>query len=54
MQNQIGYYVDMQIARWVLGEEEISDETFAAFEQQLRELGLTEFMAFWQDVYDQR
>ena len=50
LQNEIGYYVDMQIARWVLGEEEISDETFAAFEQKLNELGLEEFLAFWQDV----
>ncbi len=50
MQNQLGYYVDMQIARWVLGEEEISDESFSAFEAELRELGLDDFLAFWQDV----
>ena len=54
LQNEIGYYVDMQLARWVLGEEEISDETFAAFENKLQELGLNDFLAFWQDILDQR
>ena len=53
LQEQLGYYVDMQIARWVLGEEEISDESFAAFESKLQELGLQEFLAFWQKVLDQ-
>jgi len=52
LQNQIGYYVDIQLARWVLGEEEISDASFAAFEQHLMDLGLNEFMAFWQNVLD--
>ena len=52
MQNEIGYYVDMQIARWILGEEEISDETFAAFESTLEEMGLPAFLAFWQDVLE--
>ena len=50
LQAQLGYYVDMQIARWVLGEEEISDESFAAFEEKLNEFGLNDFLAFWQDV----
>ena len=53
MQEKLGYCVDMQIARWVLGEEEISDESFAAFEKELRELGLEGFLAFWQDVLNQ-
>lgn len=52
LQNEIGYYVDMQIARWILGEEEISDETFAVFESTLEEMGLPAFLAFWQDVLD--
>ena len=54
MQQEIGYYVDMQIARWVLGEEEITDETFAAFETTLNEKGLPAFLQFWQDVLDHR
>ena len=52
LQNEIGYYVDMQIARWILSEEEISDETFAAFKTTLDEKGLPAFLAFWQDVLD--
>ncbi len=52
LQNEIGYYVDMQIARWVLGEEEISDASFSAFEETLREKGLDRFMTFWQNILD--
>jgi len=52
LQNAIAYEVDMQLAQWVLGEEEISDESFAAFEKKLNELGLEDFLAFWQDVLD--
>ncbi len=50
LQAKLGSYVDMQLARWVLGEEEISDETFAEFERQLNAMGLPEFLAVWQDV----
>ena len=53
LQNKIGYYVDMQLARWVLGEEEISDQAFVDFERTLDELGLPAFLQFWQDVLDQ-
>lgn len=48
LQNEIGAYVDLSLARWVLGEEEISDESFAAFEATLNEKGLPAFLAFWQ------
>lgn len=54
LQARIGEYVDIALGRWVLGEEEISDEAFAAFERNLNELGLSEFMAFWQGVLDQQ
>ena len=50
LQQKLGYYVDMQLARWVLGEEEISDESFRNFEAELKNLGLDEFMSIWQDV----
>ncbi len=53
LQNAIGRYVDEQIARWVLGEDEISDASFAAFEKTLTELGLDAFLAFWQNVLNQ-
>ena len=54
LQNKIGPYVDVQLARWVLGEEEISDESFAQFEQTLYDLGLSDFLAFWQSALDAR
>lgn len=54
LQEEIGYYVDMQLARWVLGEEEISDDSFAAFETKLNEMGLGRFLSFWQGVLDDR
>ncbi len=52
LQGGLGYLVDMQIARWVLGEEEISDESVSAFKSSLKEAGLDEFLALWQGIYD--
>jgi len=54
LQNEIGPYVDIQLGRWVLGEEEITDESFAAFEQTLNEKGLPAFLALWQEALDAR
>ena len=54
LQNEIGAYVDLQLGRWVLGEDEISDASFDAFEQKLNELGLPAFLAFWQAALDNR
>ncbi len=54
LQAKIGYEVDMQLARWVLGEEEISDESFSRFEQRLNEMGLEQFLTFWQNVLDRQ
>ena len=50
LQNALGRLVDEQMARWVLGEDEITDDSFAAFEQALRDAGLEQFMTFWQSV----
>ena len=52
LQAKIGRYVDTQIALWVLGEEAITDEAFAAFEATLNEYGLNDFMAFWQNIFN--
>lgn len=52
LQAAIGRLVDETMARWVLGEIEISDDTFAAFEQQLNDAGLPAFMDFWQKILD--
>ena len=52
LQAAIGRLVDESIARWVLGEVEISDASFAQFEQALNDAGLPAFMAFWQKILD--
>lgn len=52
LQMNIGAYVDTCMALWVLGEKEISDASFAEFEQTLKAYGLDDFMAFWQNIYD--
>lgn len=53
LHSQIGYSVDLQMGRWILGEEEISDATFEAFEKKLYELGLEEFLSLWQSALEQ-
>ena len=54
LQAKIGRTVDEYITRWVAGEYELTDARFAAFESDLRDAGLEEFMAFWQAVLDGR
>lgn len=50
MQFSLGAYVDMHMGRWILGEEEISDASFAAFREELENLGLSSFLAIWQEA----
>ena len=52
LQAALGRHVDETIARFVLGEREITDEAFDEFQRELEALGLSEFMAFWQKAYD--
>lgn len=54
LQSALGRLVDESIARWVMGETQISDESFAAFEKQLYDAGLEEFLNLWQQVLDGR
>ena len=48
----IGYTVDEQMALWILGEEELTEESYGAFIDTLYTMGLQEFKDFWQDVAD--
>lgn len=50
----IGYEVDEQMALWILGEEQLTEDSYKAFINRLYGLGLEEFKAFWQDVADSR
>ena len=50
LQAQLGPYVDIALARFVLGEEDINDETIAAFRKGLSERGMEDMIAFWQEI----
>jgi putative aldouronate transport system substrate-binding protein len=52
LQAAIAEHVDVSIARFILGEREITEPELAAFRQELEALGLERFMAFWQTIYD--
>ena len=53
LQQAIGYAVDMQIARFVLGEDQLTDETWDQFLDSLEKLGLPEFLQIWQEVFEE-
>ena len=50
LQMELGRYVDETLARMVLGEVEINDETKAAFLDGLTERGVDDMIAFWQQI----
>ena len=52
LQNEIGYLVDTQLARWVSGEEPLTDGAFDGFRERLEEKGLQEFLAIWQEALE--
>ncbi len=52
MQNVLGAYVDSRLGRFVMGQVELNDENWAAYEKGLEEAGLADFVSFWQAVAD--
>ena len=52
LQEVIGYEVDMQTARWVLGEDPLTDESWDQFRDTIEKGGLQEFLSIWQEVYN--
>ena len=52
LQDVIGYETDMQIARWVLGEDELTDESWEKYRETIENGGLEEFLSIWQEVLD--
>jgi len=50
LQLQLGLYVDEMLARMVLGEVDINDETKAAFLEGLEARGVEDMIAFWQNI----
>ena len=53
LQDAIGKETDLQACRWILGRDELTDESVTAFRERLEGLGLGQFMAFWQSALDQ-
>ncbi len=52
LQVQLGPAVDRAIARFATGEAELNEQTFAAFRQELDDLGAGRMVALWQAVLD--
>jgi len=52
LQAQLGLYVDESIARFVLGEWQVTPEQLTAFQERLNELGVEQFLGIWQQIYD--
>lgn len=52
MQMEIGRFVDESLARFVIGETPLTDESWQNYLSQLDGMGLTSFVAFWQQVLD--
>ena len=51
LQNELGKYVDEGIARFVLGEWELSAKQMEVFTEGLKERGLEAFVGEWQQIY---
>lgn len=47
IQAELGRYVDESLARFVLGQVELTDENIEAFRQGLRDRGMDEMIRFW-------
>ncbi len=52
MQMEIGRFVDESLARFVISETELNDETWQSYLDTLNEKGLSSFIALWQQVLD--
>lgn len=55
MQLQLGDYVDSMMGRFIRGDVELNDETYAGFQNELTEkYQLDTFVDFWQKIYEAR
>ena len=52
LQNRLGRFLDENIASFILGEKELTDENIAAFRQSLRDLGMETMLNIWQPIAD--
>ncbi|MDD2647286.1 MAG: hypothetical protein PHI27_01380 [Eubacteriales bacterium] len=54
IQAELGECVDLSLARFVLGEEKLTDETWAEYESELDALGRQKLVSFWQEALSNR
>jgi uncharacterized protein Usg len=52
MQMEIGRFVDESLARFVIGETPLTDESWQSYLSQLDGMGLKSFVSFWQQTLD--
>jgi len=52
LQNELGRYVDEGIARFVLGQWELTEASFVEFQLSLLDRGAETFVAEWQRIHD--
>ena len=45
-------YANSMIAKFIMGKEELTPDTFTAYQQKLHDLGLDEYLQIKQDAYD--
>lgn len=54
MQYELGAYVDTMIGRFIMGDVELNDENYQQFIDTLYEMNVEDFLAFWQEIYNER
>ncbi len=54
MQLEIGRYVDESLAKFVIGETDLNDETWQEYLDNLDGMGLSPFVSFWQKVLSEQ
>ena len=52
LRTDIHSYVERMVARWIVGDEELSDASWKAFQDQLQKMGLQDLLSIYQQTYD--
>ena len=52
LQNELAVYVDVTLARFVLSEMELNEDTIASVRSEMQNRGMNEMIAFWQKIAD--
>jgi putative aldouronate transport system substrate-binding protein len=52
LRTDIHLYVERNTARWIAGDQTLTDATWNAYQEQLQRMGLEELLAIYQQTYD--